>query len=119
MATIFAAPGGYSEWVHRLKQQIHAARTRAVLAMHRELILLYWEIGNEIAERQRTEGWGAKVIDQLAADLRHEFVDMKGFSARNLKYMRAFAKAWPDPKIVQTLSAQIRWSHHCVARQIE
>jgi predicted nuclease of restriction endonuclease-like (RecB) superfamily len=60
-----------------------------------------------------TQGWGAKVIDRLAADLRSAFPEMRGFSARNLKYMRAFAEAWPEESIVQQLAAQIPWFHNC------
>jgi len=67
-----------------------------------------------ILERQGKEGWGAKVIDRLAMDLREAFPDMKGFSPRNLKYMRAFAAAWPDRAIVQQLAAQIPWFHNCI-----
>ncbi len=71
------------------------------------MVLLYWDIGRVILDRQEREGWGAKVIDRLAADLREAFPDMRGFSPRNLKYMRAFAAAWPERAIVQQLAAQI------------
>jgi len=66
---------------------------QAVLAVNKELVLLYWHIGRSILERQQAQGWGAKVIDQLATDLHQTFPQMKGFSQRNLKYMRAFAQA--------------------------
>ncbi len=62
-----------------------------------------------ILERQERAGWGAKVIDRLAADLREAYPDMKGFSPRNLKYMRAFAAAWPDAEIVQRVVARLPW----------
>jgi predicted nuclease of restriction endonuclease-like (RecB) superfamily len=78
------------------------------------LVKLYWEIGQVILRRQKQEGWGAKIIDRLSADLRHAFPDMRGLSARNLKYMRAFAAAWARPEIVQQLAAQIPWFHHCL-----
>ncbi|MDD1754948.1 MAG: DUF1016 N-terminal domain-containing protein [Methanothrix sp.] len=71
-------------------------------------------IGRMILERQEKEGWGAKVIDRLSADLRDSFPDMRGLSPRNLKYMRAFAVAWPDREIVLQLAAQIPWFHNCV-----
>lgn len=83
---------------------------RARRRVNEELVLLYWEIGREILLRQEREGWGAKVIDRLARDLRTVFPDM-GISARNLKYMRAFAKAWQDPEIVQGHLAQLSWWH--------
>jgi predicted nuclease of restriction endonuclease-like (RecB) superfamily len=76
-----------------------------------ELVLLYWQIGREILIRQQQQGWGAKVIDKLAKDLRKEFPEMKGFSPRNLKYMRAFAETYPDEQIVQEALAQITWYH--------
>jgi len=75
--------------------------------------LLYWGIGRDILARQKEQGWGAKIIDRLAADLRQEFPEVTGFSPRNLKYMRALAEAWPDEPIVQQLAAQIPWFHNC------
>jgi len=86
---------------------------RAALAVNRELVLLYWRIGQDILERQRQSGWGSKVIDRLAADLRSAFPEMSGFSPRNLKYMRAFAEAWPDEDFVQQVAAQLPWFHNC------
>lgn len=84
-------PEGYIEWLGDLKTQIRSARQRAALAVNTELIQLYWHIGNQIVDRQSAQGWGAKVIDQVAQDLRSEFPDMTGLSSRNLRYMRAFA----------------------------
>ncbi len=80
--------------------------------MNQRLVLLYWWIGKEILGRQNELGWGSKVIDQLANDLRQAFPQMQGFSTRNLKYMRAFAEAWPDEAIVQQAVAQIPWGHN-------
>lgn len=77
-------------------------------------MLLYWQIGNDILIRQAQQGWGAKVIERLAQDLRSAFPDMKGFSPRNLKYMRAFAEAWPDAELVQQAAAQLPWGHNLV-----
>jgi predicted nuclease of restriction endonuclease-like (RecB) superfamily len=71
--------------------------------------MLYWEIGRAILQKQEQKGWGAKVIDRLSYDLKQSFPDMKGFSPRNLKYMRAFASSWTDPEIVQRIIAQIPW----------
>lgn len=105
-------PTGYDEFLRDLKERVRAAQVRAALAVNRELVLLYWRIGRGILERQEREGWGAKVIDRLSRDLRGEFPEMKGFSARNLKYMRAFAEAWPDEAFVQEVLAQITWYHN-------
>jgi predicted nuclease of restriction endonuclease-like (RecB) superfamily len=105
------APAGYSDWLSELKTKIHSAQQRATLAVNQELVLLYWQIGQEILTRQAELGWGAKVVERLAHDLRTAFPDMKGFSPRNLKYMRAFAEAWPDLEFVQALLAQLPWYH--------
>ena len=76
-------------------------------------MLLYWQIGRDILDRQGREGWGTRVIERLAQDLRSAFPDMKGFSPRNLKYMRSFAEAWPDAEFVQQAAAQLPWFHLC------
>ncbi len=106
-----SAGSDYQSLLRSLKRRIQAAPLRAAFAVNRQLIVLYWQIGREILDRQAEHGWGAKVIGYLAADLRRAFPDTKGFSERNLKYMRAFAEAWPDPAIVQQVVAQIPWGH--------
>jgi predicted nuclease of restriction endonuclease-like (RecB) superfamily len=73
--------------------------------VNKELILLYHHIGCEILKAQHTHGWGAKIIDQLSKDLKEAFPDMKGFSTRNLKYMRKFAEEYPNDAIVQEVLA--------------
>jgi predicted nuclease of restriction endonuclease-like (RecB) superfamily len=105
-------PEGYDRFLEDLKQRIRAAQLRAVLAVNRDLILLYWQIGREILERQGRASWGAKIIESLAADLHREFPAMKGFSRTNLLYMRAFAEAWPDEPFVQQVVGQIPWGHN-------
>lgn len=103
----------YPAWFSELKQRIASAQQRAILAVNSELVLLYWQIGKDILQRQQVQGWGTKVIDLLAKDLRAAFPEMKGFSPRNLKYMRAFAEAWPDSEFVQQAAAQLPWFHLC------
>ena len=107
-------PEGYADWLADLKGRIHTAQQRATLAVNRELVGLYWQIGCDILARQHAQGWGAKVIDRLAHDLRTAFPDMKGFSRANLMYMRAFAEAWPDEAIVQQLVGRLPWGHNLV-----
>lgn len=102
-------PKGYALVLKDIKARIQRERLRVVLAANSAMVQLYWDIGKVILERQRDAGWGAKVIDRLAADLRRAFPDQAGFSPRNLKYMRAFAAAWPDAEIVQRLVAQLPW----------
>ncbi len=104
-------PKGYAEVLAELKERIQHERVRVVLAANAAMVLLYWDIGRVILERQDREGWGARVIDRLSADLSESYPEMKGLSARNLKYMRSFAAAWPDRRIVQELLAQLPWSH--------
>jgi predicted nuclease of restriction endonuclease-like (RecB) superfamily len=81
--------------------------------VNRELVTLYWQIGREILDRQQRQGWGAGVVDRLARDLKAAFPDMRGFSPRNLKYMRSLAQAWPDAEFVQQPAAQLPWFHLC------
>ncbi len=105
-------PSGYRDLLTDLKARIRAAQIRAVLAVNRELIALYWQIGQDILLRQKAEGWGAKVIDRLSRDLKAAFPEMQGLSRTNLLYMRAFAEAWPDDQIVQQAVGQIPWGHN-------
>jgi predicted nuclease of restriction endonuclease-like (RecB) superfamily len=112
MTDLIYTSKSYQDLLVRLKAQIQTARVRAALAVNQELVLLYWRIGKEILTRQKEEGWGAKVIDQLGKDLRHEFPSMQGLSPRNLKYMRGLAEAWPDESIVQAPLAQLTWYHN-------
>lgn len=107
-------PGTYSALLASIKERIQSAQIRAVVVVNRELILLYWEIGSEIARRQNAEGWGTKVIEKLAQDLKRSFPRMQGFSSRNLQYMKTFAEAWPELAIAQQLAAQLPWFHNCV-----
>lgn len=114
-----------------LKSKIRESRIKATFNVNAVLVKLYWDIGKVILEQQKIEGWGAKIIDTLALDLKIEFPDFKGLSVRNLKYMRAFAEAYPSfnpivqpalaqiqnaenqiNEIAQPTLAQIPWTHH-------
>jgi len=103
---------GYAEFLQDLKARIQQAQIRAALAVNRELVLLYWNIGREILQKQQLLGWGAKVVERLSKDLRREFPEMKGFSRANLLYMRAFAEAYPNERFVQQVVGQIPWGHN-------
>lgn len=111
-STSLDLPDDYAELLANLKHNIHKTRLKIVLASNASMVLLYWDIGNRILNKQKTAGWGAKIIDRLAADLRTAFPEMKGFSPRNLKYMRAFAQAWPRREVVQEVLAQLPWYHN-------
>ena len=104
-------PHGYDQVLGELKNRIKKARINAVFSVNRELIILYWEIGNTILSRQNEEGWGSKVIEKLAKDLKNEFPDMDGFSHRNLLHMRAFSIHFPNRENVKQLVSQIPWGH--------
>ncbi|GAA1569062.1 hypothetical protein GCM10009804_26870 [Kribbella hippodromi] len=105
-------PSWYPELLDKVSEHVAVGHRRAVTAANQEMLRSYWSIGQEILVRQDAEGWGAKVIDRLSTDLKKRFPGMTGYSPRNLKYMRAFAAAWPDPAIVQRGVAQLPWRHH-------
>jgi predicted nuclease of restriction endonuclease-like (RecB) superfamily len=105
-------PDWYPELLDAVTDRVQTGRQRAVGAANQELVLTYWQVGAEILIRQSAEGWGARVIDRLAADLRDRFPGAKGFSPRNLKYMRALAETWPEEAVVQAPLAQLPWYHH-------
>jgi predicted nuclease of restriction endonuclease-like (RecB) superfamily len=95
-----ALPADYAPLLADIKARVQSARVKAGLAANRELLALYWDIGRLILDRQRREGWGAKVIDRLALDLQRSFPGQQGFSRANLLFMRAFADAWSEAPIV-------------------
>jgi predicted nuclease of restriction endonuclease-like (RecB) superfamily len=105
-------PFGYQELFLEIKERIRVAQVRAALAVSRELVLLYWSIGRDLSQRFEREGWGTKINERLAKDLQAAFPGVEGFSSRNLRYMRAFAEAWPDPAILQQLIAKLPWGHN-------
>ena len=100
---------GYLEFINDIKEKIKKQRMTIVLNANSSMICLYWNMGKAILEKQEKEGWGAKVIDRMAQDLKDAFPDMSGFSPRNIKYMRKFAECWSDFEFVQQVVAQIPW----------
>lgn len=122
----------YQNILRDLKEKIRKAKLQASLSANVHLIAVYWEIGVTISQQETVEGWGAKTILKLSKDLREEFPDMKGFSERNLRYMRDFALAYPGAPflqqsvaeiqdtekqidvILQPLVAKLPWGHHTV-----
>lgn len=102
----------YKNILSEIKLSIKTSQYKAVSAVNKKLILLYWNIGRIILDNQEREGWGSKFIDNLAKDLAEEFPGIKGFSVRNLKNMRRFASEYPDIAFVQAALAQINWYHH-------
>ncbi len=103
----------YVEWLGGLKKRIKGAQIKAALSANKEIIELYWEIGKELFEKQETQGWGNSIVDNLEKDLVAEFPDLKGFSRRNLFYMKGFYSFYKsDFEKVQQLVAQIPWGHN-------
>ncbi|TGE15970.1 PDDEXK nuclease domain-containing protein [Hymenobacter elongatus] len=107
-------PSDYPQFLTELKGHIRETQVRAALAVNSELVQLYWRIGRSILQQEQQQGWGAKVVARLATDLRTEFPAITGFSARNLRYMKAFAEQWADEAILQQLAAKLPWFHNCI-----
>lgn len=107
-----SVPDWYPELFDAVADRVQVGRQRAVVAASQELASTYWHVGQEIVARMEFEGRGARVVDRLAADLRARFPDAKGFSPRNLRYMRRFAESWPESAILQAPLARLPWYHH-------
>jgi predicted nuclease of restriction endonuclease-like (RecB) superfamily len=110
-------PSGYAPLLADLKARVRAAQMRAALSVNRELIQLYWHLGREILRCQSEQGWGAKVVERLAKDLRAEFPEMNGWSYRNLLFMREFGATYADAEIVKQLVSQLPWGTNIMLMQ--
>ena len=99
----------YLSIIENIKSEIKTAQYRAAVHANVDMLLLYHDIGCVINEHK---AWGNKFVDNLATDIRVAFPESKGYSVRNLKYMAKFAETYPDREFVQTVSAQIPWSHN-------
>ncbi|NEQ33981.1 MAG: DUF1016 domain-containing protein [Leptolyngbya sp. SIO4C5] len=104
----------YFALLNELKSRIRSAQIKAAIAVNRELVLLYWHIGQEILMRQQQEGQGSKVIDRLFKELRQEFRAIKGFSSRNLEYIGSFSHSLPKKQLVLQAVAQVLLSHNLI-----
>ena len=116
-----AAPQSYEQFLEDIKGRIRSAQARAARAISAELIDVYWQIGHEILRRQAEEGkrrgrGGTKIVERLSLDLRAAFPGTRGFSVRSLRYMRAFAAAWPERKMLQSGIAALPWAHYADVR---
>ena len=101
-------PSGYKEWREKIEIMIETAKFNAALHVNTDLLQLYWNIGNDILIKQKKDGWGSLVVDQLSADLCRKFPEDKGYSVRNLYHMRRFAEAYPDFPILQVPLAEFQ-----------
>ncbi len=107
----------YADLLQDIKHRIQQAQGRAMLAVNAELVLLYWEIGKLIHQRQQQEGWGSSVIPRLSVDLRNALPEIKGFSERNIGYMIRFAREYGSDDFLQqpvAKLAHIPWGHNIV-----
>jgi predicted nuclease of restriction endonuclease-like (RecB) superfamily len=109
----------YQTFLKEIKEQIRISQIKAITSVNKVLIVLYYNIGREIYQKQQQEGWGAKIIKQLSSDLKNDFPQEKGFSERNIMFMLRFYKEYPEIEIVkQPVSLfQISWSHHIILIQ--
>jgi len=104
----------YSALLKSIKRRIHSAQYEALKAVNKELIRLYWDIGKMIVERQGGKTWGKAVVEKLSKDLQSEFSGIKGFSSRNIWYMRNFYRCYSSNRILQPLVAEIAWTHNII-----
>jgi len=104
-------PEWYPELLASVTRHVNTGRSKAIAAANSELLASYWAIGRELAQREAEQGWGAKVVTRLSADVRSAFPGATGFSPRNLRYMKSFAQAWTDPAMLQQAVATLPWGH--------
>jgi predicted nuclease of restriction endonuclease-like (RecB) superfamily len=102
----------FNHLITELTQRIREAQHRALQSVNKELTALYWAIGQRIVQNQEAHGWGKFIVAQLAKELQKEFVGNAGFSERNLWNMRMYFMAYQVHPKLQTLSAEISWSHN-------
>ncbi|MDQ9090328.1 DUF1016 N-terminal domain-containing protein [Pseudoalteromonas haloplanktis] len=113
----------YKQWLTELKQKVALSQQKAVVKVNTELLILYWQLGEEIVARQQQAAWGDKLLAQLSQDLMAEFPQMKGFSKRNLEHVRRWYLFWcgDDAIAKQAVSqlVQIPWGHNIQFNQYE
>ena len=104
----------YKDLLTSIKRRIKEAQIKASLSVNSEMILMYYDIGRIILEKQNVEGWGAGVIPKLSKDISNELPELKGFSERNIGYMIRFAKEYDKNLILQQPVAKLPWSHNII-----
>ena len=101
----------YMDFFSNIRTRLKTAQIRAALAANSELIKFYWELGNDLIQKQKTQKWGAHFLEQFSHDIRQAFPEMQGFSVTNLKRMRLFAQSYPDFEIRAQAVPQLPWGH--------
>ena len=107
----------YKSTLVELKSRIAEAQVRAIISVNKELVLLYWHIGDSLQKKQQNSAWGSKIIDKISMDIKESFPDMDGFSSRNIRFMIQFAREYRDVEIVKQLVSQIPWGHNIILLQ--
>lgn len=107
-------PEWYPELLESVSRRIVVGRSKALYAANRETLASYWAIGKDLLQRETQEGWGSKVVTRLSTDIRSAFPEVRGFSPRNLRYMKSFAQAWPDSEMLQQPVATLPWGHNVI-----
>ncbi|UIR56716.1 PDDEXK nuclease domain-containing protein [Sphingobacterium sp. SRCM116780] len=102
-------PADYQSFIASLVDTIQKERLNAILSANQSMIVMYWHIGDAIIKQQTSQGWGTRVIDRMAHDLKQNFPDITGFSPRNLNYMKRFAESWPNLNDVQNYVSKLSW----------
>jgi predicted enzyme related to lactoylglutathione lyase len=98
----------YKEFIREIKSRIQSAQLKAAVSVNQELLRLYWDVAERIIARQQASAWGDDILEQISRDLQSEFPDMKGFSVRNLKYMRQWYQFWSGKNaIAKQVAAQL------------
>lgn len=100
----------YQMWLNYLYEEIDKQRLKAIMQLNAATLQHYWWLGNDIIQKQKEQGWGAKVIDQLSVDLQKRYGDDSGYSSRNLGYMKNFAKEYPEFPFLQVPLAKLKIS---------
>lgn len=101
----------YKQFLSGIKERLQTAQIRAALAANSELIRFYWELGNDLIEKQKNHQWGSGFLEQFSHDMRQAFPKMQGFSKRNLEHMRRFATLYPDIVFAKQAVSQLPWGH--------
>lgn len=113
-------PDWYGKMLENIKSLVSDGRRQVIWTANVQMMIMYYHIGRVILQQQDAEGWGSKVVDRLSSDLKKAYPEMRGFSPRNLKYMRRFAELWPDEAIVQRCVAQLPWRHNiCLMEKVK
>lgn len=104
-------PAGYAQTLTQMKDAVRSARISAARRVNTEMIVLYWRLGRLIDDQMQRQGWRARVVDRLSADLREEIPDARGFSPATCGTCARWPRGWPDEAMLQQVAATLGWGH--------